>query len=141
MSPITEDFEKLSKHFCAFDTVWHSLFFKGSFSKYQLSINSVLRRFQNTEGQTRFCWTDSQQGLLKSSFFWGYLVLQIHGGTLAEKFGTRLVLGSALLLTSVLTVLTPVIAKWNVWALFTSRILIGIAESVTFPSLPPLVQR
>ena len=70
------------------------------------------------DGQTRFCWSDSQQGLLKSAFFWGYLVLQIHGGTLAEKYGTRKVLGIALLISAILTLLTPVIAKWNIWALF-----------------------
>lgn len=93
------------------------------------------------DGQTRFCWSDSQQGLLKSAFFWGYLVLQIHGGTLAEKYGTRKVLGIALLISAILTLLTPVIAKWNIWALFVSRILIGIAEAVTFPSLPPLLQK
>ena len=93
------------------------------------------------DGRTRFCWSDSQQGLLKSGFFWGYLVLQIHGGTLAEKYGTRKVLGIALFISAILTLLTPLIAKWNIWALFVSRILIGIAEAVTYPSLPPLVQK
>ena len=98
-------------------------------------------RFVTADGRTRFCWSDSQQGLLKSGFFWGYLVLQIHGGTLAEKYGTRKVLGIALFISAILTLLTPLIAKWNIWALFVSRILIGIAEAVTYPSLPPLVQK
>ena len=113
--------------------------------KVKLSIwkndTKIDRRFVTADGYTRFCWSDSQQGLLKSAFFWGYLVLQIHGGTLAEKYGTKRVLGLALLITAILTLLTPLIAKWNIWALFVSRILIGIAEAVTYPSLPPLVQK
>ena len=65
----------------------------------------------------------------------------MHGGSLAEKFGTKIVLGLCILSTSVLTLLTPLAATWNFWALFAIRLLIGLAESVTFPSLPPLVQR
>ena len=98
--------------------------------------------FENSEGLTRFCWTQSQQGLLKSAFFIGYVLLQVHGGSLAEKFGTKIVLGFiCVLLPSVLTLLTPIATAWNFWALFTIRILIGLAESATFPSLPPLVSR
>ena len=45
--------------------------------------------YLNADGYRRFCWTASRQGWLKSSFFWGYILLQIHGGSLAEKLGTR----------------------------------------------------
>ena len=97
--------------------------------------------YLNEDGFRRFCWTASRQGWLKSSFFWGYVLLQIHGGTLAEKFGTRKVLGIALFLTSILTLLTPLIALLNVYVLIAIRVLMGVAEAVTFPSLPPLIQR
>ena len=102
---------------------------------------SFVNSFEDYEGHSRFCWTQSQQGLLKSAFFIGYVLLQVHGGSLAEKFGTKIVLGLCILSTSVLTLLTPLAATWNFWALFAIRLLIGLAESVTFPSLPPLVQR
>ena len=48
------------------------------------------------EDRIRFCWTPKQQGYLKSAFFFGYIILQVHGGSLAEKFGTRKVLGISL---------------------------------------------
>ena len=70
--------------------------------------------FLNGDGNRRFCWDTILQGYLKSSFFWGYILLQIHGGTLAEKLGTRLVLGSALFFTAILTLLTPLIAEGGI---------------------------
>ena len=105
-------------------------------------LNYSYSSFENSEGLTRFCWTQSQQGLLKSAFFIGYVLLQVHGGSLAEKFGTKIVLGFVcVLLPSIFTLLTPIATAWSFWALFTIRILIGLAESATFPSLPPLVSR
>ena len=97
--------------------------------------------YLNADGYRRFCWTASRQGWLKSSFFWGYILLQIHGGSLAEKLGTRKVLGTALFITAILTLLTPLVAVWNVNLLLALRILMGVAEAVTFPSLPPLIHR
>merc|ERR1719464_72119 len=70
--------------------------------------------YLNADGYRRFCWTASRQGWLKSSFFWGYILLQIHGGSLAEKLGTRKVLGTALFITAIFTLLTPLVAAWNV---------------------------
>ena len=51
------------------------------------------------------------------------------------------VLGTALFITAILTLLTPLVAVWNVNLLLALRILMGVAEAVTFPSLPPLIQR
>ena len=106
-----------------------------------LCLTLFFSSYLNADGYRRFCWTASRQGWLKSSFFWGYILLQIHGGSLAEKLGTRKVLGTALFITAILTLLTPLVAVWNVNLLFALRILMGVAEAVTFPSLPPLIQR
>ena len=113
-------------------------------SKYMVDffISQLIPSFENSEGHKRFCWTQSQQGLLKSAFFIGYVLLQVHGGSLAEKFGTKKVLGiQCILLTAIFTLLTPLAATWNIWALFVIRLLIGLCQSPTFPSLPPIVQR
>jgi len=37
-------------------------------------------------------WTTEQQGLLLSSFYWGYIVTQIPGGILTAKYGARVYL-------------------------------------------------
>ena len=54
-----------------------------------LCLTLFFSSYLNADGYRRFCWTASRQGWLKSSFFWGYILLQIHGGSLAEKLGTR----------------------------------------------------
>ena len=112
---------------------------KNMYCENNQSDTTTLRSFENSDGLTRFCWTQSQQGLLKSAFYIGYVLLQVHGGSLAEKFGTKIVLGFVcVLVPSVFTLLTPIATAWSFWALFTIRILIGLAESATFPSLAPL---
>lgn len=46
-------------------------------------------------------------------------------GVLAEKYGAKWVLGLGMLLCSILTLLTPLAARWSVWALVAARVLEG----------------
>ena len=54
-----------------------------------------------------FGWDAETQGLVLSSFFVGYLLLQVVGGRLADRFGGKFVLGAGVLLWSLFTILTP----------------------------------
>ena len=45
-----------------------------------------------------FGWGPAKQGTVLSSFFVGYLLLQILGGTLADRFGGKVVLGLGVIL-------------------------------------------
>ena len=45
-------------------------------------------------------WSPQTQGLVLSSFFVGYLLLQIVGGRLSDRFGGKVVLGWGVLLWS-----------------------------------------
>ena len=92
-------------------------------------------------GRVIFCWSENDQGLLLSSFFYGYIVFQILGGTLAEKIGTKRILGGATLFCSILTLLIPIVSNESIWLVFALRVLQGLANGVTYPSLPPLVMR
>ena len=56
-------------------------------------------------------------GWVLSAFFYGYLITQIPGGYLASRFGGRYVFGLGILLTSVLTLLTPLAAEIHIGAL------------------------
>ena len=71
-------------------------------------VKCIYLKSYGIEDRIRFCWTPKQQGFLKSAFFFGYIILQVHGGSLAEKFGTRIVLGISLLASSVITLMTPI---------------------------------
>ena len=52
-------------------------------------------------------WAPDKQGLALSSFFVGYLLTQIVGGGLADKYGGKIVLAVGVLVWSVATLFTP----------------------------------
>ena len=95
----------------------------------------------DSSGTEILCWSENDQGLLLSAYFYGYIIFQIFGGTLAEKIGTKIVLGSTTLFGAIITLIIPVASKQNLWIVFALRILQGLAAGVTYPSLPPMVMR
>ena len=80
-------------------------------------------------------WSPQTQGTVLSSFFVGYLLLQIVGGRLADRFGGKIVLGVGVLLWSLFTVLTPPAAHLGLGILIATRIAMGMGEAVAFPSI------
>ena len=60
---------------------------------------------------------------------------------MAEYFGFKKVYGFGLFMTAILSFLSPVVAKANVWAFMVLRIMQGIFEGVTFPSLYAMTAR
>lgn len=86
-------------------------------------------------------WTPEMQGRVLSSFFIGYLLLQVVGGRLADRYGGKAVLGAGVLLWSLFTVLTPPAAYLGFGFLIAARILMGTGEAVTFPSIYTLYSR
>ena len=86
-------------------------------------------------------WNSEQQGLVLSSFFLGYLLTQIAGGWLAERYGGKIVLAAGVVFWSLSTILTPVAAAGGLTALLVTRVLMGVGEGVTFPSIYALFGR
>ena len=80
-------------------------------------------------------WSPRTQGTVLSSFFVGYLMLQIVGGRLADRFGGKIVLGVGVLLWSLFTVLTPWAALAGFGILLATRVAMGMGEALTFPSI------
>ena len=77
----------------------------------------------NREGNVRFCWSEWQKSWIKGSFFYGYIVMQVFGGSLAERLGTKVVLGTANTLTALMTLAIPFVAKLDWRALIAIRVL------------------
>ncbi|KAF8787065.1 sialin-like [Argiope bruennichi] len=82
-----------------------------------------------------FDWDADVQSDILGAFFYGYIFTQIPGGRMAEKFGGKWLFGLGVLCTSVLTLLTPIAARWSVSALIVLRVLEGFGEGVTFPAM------
>jgi len=81
-----------------------------------------------------FKWDMHEQGLILSAFPLGYFSSQIIGGSFSKRFGGKNVLTFAVLLWSLLTLFTPLIAS-SINMLIFSRILLGISEGVGLPAV------
>lgn len=88
-----------------------------------------------------FNWDLTTQGAILSSFYIGYLLMQIGGGKMADKLGGKIVLGLGVLIWSLFTIITPLAAFMGLFALYIARIGMGLGEAVTFPSVYSLVTR
>jgi ACS family D-galactonate transporter-like MFS transporter len=76
-------------------------------------------------------------GFLLSAFFWTYAGCQIVAGWLIDRFNVIAVLAVGFLIWSVATVLTGVVTGFV--ALFVLRLLLGISESVSYPSYSKII--
>ncbi len=76
-------------------------------------------------------------GYVFSAFGWAYVIGQIPGGWLLDRFGTRLVYAASLLLWSIFTLLQGFVglaaASTAIVALFALRFLFGVAQAPSFP--------
>ena len=88
-----------------------------------------------------FGWSDTERGLVLSSFFVGYLLTQILGGWLANRLGGKLVLGFAVVWWSLFTLLTPPAAFISMTALLIARLLMGAGEGLAFPATYNILSR
>tara|TARA_B100000963_G_scaffold114574_1_gene99819 strand:- start:5398 stop:6678 length:1281 start_codon:yes stop_codon:yes gene_type:complete len=89
----------------------------------------------------QFQWDLETQGIILSSFYVGYLMMQIMGGFLADRFGGKIVLGLGVLIWSFFTIVTPWAAFSGMVGLLAARVGMGLGEAVTFPSVYSLVTR
>ncbi len=80
-------------------------------------------------------WQPEVQGTILSSFFVGYLLTQVIGGRLADRFGGKLILGFAVLVWSVFTFITPFAALAGFTGLILARIGMGAGEGVALPAI------
>jgi MFS family permease len=75
-----------------------------------------------------FPWSSEVQGLVLSSFFYGYIVTQIPGGWLATQIGGRKLFGIGVGMTALVTLLTPALASANLYLLVLGRVVEGLFE-------------
>lgn len=82
-------------------------------------------------------FSPQQLGLLMSAFWWLYALLQFPVGWLVERFGARRLLAGGLALWACATMLVGAVHSFA--ALLTLRLLLGVGESVGFPSVSKLL--
>jgi len=88
-----------------------------------------------------FDWDEKKQGTILGMFFYGYVLTQLPGGRLAELFGGKWLFGIGILVTAVFTLLTPLAANHSLGFLYAVRIIEGLGEGVTFPTMQAMLAR
>lgn len=81
--------------------------------------------------------TATETGLVLSSFFLGYAIMQMPGGVLADRFGAKRVLLIAVIVWSIFTGLTAI--AWSLSVMVIIRFLFGIGEGGFQPSASKLI--
>ena len=79
----------------------------------------------------------SQLGLLLSAFFWTYACLQLPSGWLVDRINVNWILAAGFCLWSCATVATGLVHAFV--TLFLLRLLLGVGESITFPSYSKII--
>ena len=80
-----------------------------------------------------------QLGILFSSFFWTYAIFQIVSGWLVDRFPVNWVLALGILLWSAATFGTGLVRGFKL--LLAMRLILGIGESVAYPSYSKIIAR
>lgn len=102
-------------------------------------IDRILISLAAIDMQGEFGWSDSDKGLVLSSFFWGYLIMQVTGGLMSNRFGGRNVFLVAVMLWSLFTLVTPGAAGISFTVLIVTRFMLGFGEGAAYPSAYNLI--
>ena len=85
----------------------------------------------------------AQMGWILSAFGWSYVICQIPGGWLLDRFGSKMIYFASIFIWSLFTFaqgsISVVGAAAAVYVLFILRLLVGAAESPSFPANARLV--
>ena len=71
-------------------------------------------------------WDRPTRGILGSAVFFGYLVSNIPGGMLSQRYGPKWVHFGGILLAATASLLSPLGAATSRWALLVTRLCLGI---------------
>ncbi|XP_046481434.2 sialin isoform X3 [Neodiprion pinetum] len=96
--------------------------------KYGSSIN-------DTEYPDRFSWNEYEQGLALGGYYWLHWAMQLPGGILARRYGTKLVFGLANFIPALLGFFIPLFARYHLYAFVLIRVLQGALAGAAWPAM------
>ncbi|KAE8747674.1 hypothetical protein FOCC_FOCC005653 [Frankliniella occidentalis] len=88
---------------------------------------------EDEEGE--FEWDARTQSAILGSFYWCYVLSQVMGGLLTQRFGTKVVFGLSQFVTAACSLLIPVAAEAHYALLIALRSVQGVASGLTWPAM------
>ncbi|KAJ0176883.1 hypothetical protein K1T71_008062 [Dendrolimus kikuchii] len=112
---------------------WHGM---------RVNMSIAIVAMTDKDDPNAFHWSIQTQSVILSSFFWGYIILQIPAGEMAARFGgSRLVL-ICITLNAVVSILVPFCAFYVGWELVCAcRVLQGLTQGCIVPSIHCLISK
>lgn len=113
---------------------WQLIFLlhTGFIIEYCLRVNASVAVVKMKE---QFGWDEYREGLLLSSFYWGYASGQLPSNYIIQRTGAaKWAFAFSIITASTLTILLPIIAHSSYHLCLVFRAGIGIAESAAFPA-------
>ncbi|XP_014270922.1 sialin isoform X1 [Halyomorpha halys] len=86
-----------------------------------------------------FDWDPSIQSTILGSFYWCYVLSQLAGGVLVQRFGTKIVFGLSQMATAISSLLIPYAAGFHFGALILLRSIQGVASGFTWPAMYAMI--
>ena len=83
-------------------------------------------------------WLPTTQGLILGSFFYGYVVLQVPSGRIAEMVGGKWIVFVGIFGSGIINLLTPFMTH-SIPLLTTSRVILGLIQGGVFPACFSLI--
>merc|ERR1711992_457695 len=91
--------------------------------------------YEDKSSHGDFDWSATEQGQVLGALFYGNIISQIPAGILAELIGGKLIFGVGVFVSSIMTLLTPVLANQSFLSFIICRTIIGFAQGICFPSM------
>ncbi|CAG4948184.1 unnamed protein product [Parnassius apollo] len=106
----------------------------------RVNISMAIVAMTDKSKEDSFNWSIQKQSVILSSFFWGYVVLQIPGGELAARFGGMVLITSCIAINSAVSLLIPIGSYYGGWQLVCAcRVIQGLSQGFLFPSVHNLI--
>ncbi|KHJ99906.1 transporter, major facilitator family protein [Oesophagostomum dentatum] len=102
-------------------------------------VNADLESAVNAGYTGDLLWSPAMQSLLLSATFYGGLATIAFAGVLADKYGPKTIVIAFTLDYVIVSLLTPLLARWSYYAFFISRIVMGVGEGFVFPCFASLI--
>ncbi|CAG2117364.1 unnamed protein product [Medioppia subpectinata] len=98
---------------------------------YDINTRINVTKLTNTYHGPKYMWSQSVQGVILGSYFYGYTVTQMLG-SYADKFGAKWMTGLGVVLPALLNAFIPVLADIHYSLVILMRVLIGAFHGVIY---------
>ncbi|XP_072948846.1 putative inorganic phosphate cotransporter isoform X2 [Epargyreus clarus] len=106
----------------------------------RVNMSMAIVAMTDSNNENSFDWDIKIQSVVLSSFFWGYVVLQIPGGELAGRFGGMILITLCVGINSVVSLVIPIGSHYGGWQLVCGcRVLQGLSQGFLFPAIHNLI--